>query len=628
MSSRALRKLQENKSSLYKEGESGEEEIVGPPKSRTNAFNAFNLLDDGCSESEIKEDDEDDGASTTLQKPQPEKRKKKRKKKAGNIASKKSEEEIDEIDSCLKELEMEQGNNIISEESYEENINPIREILNVQSKHLNPENELKRIFGARVVATSSSRQRKTRGGRPHPRSSVLVTPKPTWPPTTKCGLSMRPAESTQNGSWFLFEHNSSYQAIQRRFLSAVEALNPDLIMALLNSHPMHIDSMLQLSDICKMGDDSSMAAELVERTLFALESSFHPCFNLLSGNCHLDYRHQENRAIFIALFRHLNFVGARACYRTALELCKILLTLDPSTDPLATVLMIDFFALRSRSFQWLIDLFEAWNPSRNLVQLPNFAYSVALAKFHVARGSENGLEMADKMLQRALISFPSVLLSLLDKCSIEPHPDVMGCQFFLDNRAEPAALKSLCALYTSRTFHCWKEPEILPWLEKNVTTVLKKITENDPRIKESASERSTRYQGLPRNIHRHIMISDCKEALSHLPKELKEEPGLAWDPLPPLNSIDTYGPPERQSMAIDDPSALRMFFRSLLPNFDPNEPALNLGEEEGAAAAAAGGELRNSVNGLLDAMRNLLGNLQLPEHPNEAEDEASDEDRD
>ena len=32
----------------------------------------------------------------------------------------------------------------------------------------------------------------------------------------------------------------------------------------------------------------------------------------------------------------------------------------------------------------------------------------------------------------------------------------------------------------------------------------------------------SRYQGLPRNIHRHVIISEHKEALSHLPPELKE----------------------------------------------------------------------------------------------------------
>ena len=98
----------------------------------------------------------------------------------------------------------------------------------------------------------------------------------------------------------------------------------------------------------------------------------------------------------------------------------------------------------------------------------------------------------------------------------------MGCKYFLDTRSDPPALATLCTLYVSRTFHCWKEPEILPWLEKNVMAVLERIETGDTRVSESIQERSTRYQGLPRNIHRHIIMSDIKEALSHLPPELKE----------------------------------------------------------------------------------------------------------
>lgn len=204
----------------------------------------------------------------------------------------------------------------------------------------------------------------------------------------------------------------------------------------------------------------------------------------------------------------------------------------------------------------------------------------------------------------------------------------MGCTYFLDSRADPPALATLATLYTVRTFHCWKEPEILPWLERNVKIVLSRIQSGDTRVEESVMERSTRYQGLPRNIHRHLIMSEHREALSQLPPEYKEVASLAWDPLPPLNSINTYVAPARQPTAIDDPSALRMFFRSLLPNFNPADP-LALPENEEAAGGAEGGagggaDLRNSVNSLLDAMRDLLGNLQLPEVPNEAEDEASD----
>ena len=53
--------------------------------------------------------------------------------------------------------------------------------------------------------------------------------------------------------------------------------------------------MLQLSDICKMGEDVQMAMELIERTLYAMESAFHPLFNIAAGCSRLDYRRQENR---------------------------------------------------------------------------------------------------------------------------------------------------------------------------------------------------------------------------------------------------------------------------------------------------------------------------------------------
>lgn len=75
------------------------------------------------------------------------------------------------------------------------------------------------------------------------------------------------------------------------------------------------------------------------------------------------------RALFIAVFKHLMFVGARACYRTALEFCKLLLSLDPEGDPLGVLLAVDFYALRAQKYEWLIKLASEWEPSRNLSQV-------------------------------------------------------------------------------------------------------------------------------------------------------------------------------------------------------------------------------------------------------------------
>lgn len=128
--------------------------------------------------------------------------------------------------------------------------------------------------------------------------------------------------------------------------------------------------------------------------------------------------------MFIALFKHLTFVGQRACYRTALELCKVLLSLNFQSDPLAVILCIDFYALRSKKYTWLVTVANEWEDGRNVSLLPNFAYSHALALFHLQN------ESADLKLQEALIMFPGVLMLLLDKCSVQPDSKVSGHAFF------------------------------------------------------------------------------------------------------------------------------------------------------------------------------------------------------
>lgn len=140
------------------------------------------------------------------------------------------------------------------------------------------------------------------------------------------------------------------------------------------------------------------------------------------------------RCIFVALFRHLHFVGSRACHRTALEFCKLILSLDPDADPMGILLLIDFYAIRAQQHNWLIQFFNEWEPTRNLSQLPNWAYSIAIAYFAQAdETDEKDYTKADEMLQTALIMFPSMLRPLLDKCNIEADSNVVLHPYFLED---------------------------------------------------------------------------------------------------------------------------------------------------------------------------------------------------
>jgi hypothetical protein len=174
-------------------------------------------------------------------------------------------------------------------------------------------------------------------------------------------------------------------------MQAIGTYNHHNIAALLNEHPYHIDSLLQMSDVCKMGQDPAMAAELVSRAVFCFECCFHTLFTPANGCCRMNYLIFENRAFFLALFRHTIFVSSRGCWRTAFEISKLLLSLDPTNDPLGALLMIDYYALRSNQYEYLVQLYEEWNASRQLEWLPNFAFSYALALFLLAKEKSSGL---------------------------------------------------------------------------------------------------------------------------------------------------------------------------------------------------------------------------------------------
>lgn len=104
-----------------------------------------------------------------------------------------------------------------------------------------------------------------------------------------------------------------------------------------------------------------------------------------------------------------------------MEFCKLLLSLDPEGDPLAVILSLDFYALRAKEYEWFIEFCKLWDNTRNLTQLPNIAFSLALAHFHLGN-----ISSANELLQNALIMFPGILIPLLEKCSIQSDKMVIS----------------------------------------------------------------------------------------------------------------------------------------------------------------------------------------------------------
>lgn len=71
-------------------------------------------------------------------------------------------------------------------------------------------------------------------------------------------MSVEPTPTDVDGAakhqgliWFRFEHNASYRTVQNAFMAAVESLDSDNIINVINKQPYHVDSLIQISELCK-----------------------------------------------------------------------------------------------------------------------------------------------------------------------------------------------------------------------------------------------------------------------------------------------------------------------------------------------------------------------------------------
>ncbi|KAL8616394.1 hypothetical protein ACOMHN_032248 [Nucella lapillus] len=717
MSNRALRKLQQAADVSAGPGTVGEEngeeeekeEEESPPhparrnKVKKRHVNPFELLADGAEKEEEEDENEEEetaGAAALVSKSssssgKKKKQKKKKKKKADDTASSSQAVENqdgveDEIDASIQEVNRILGDaGLTRADSEADHSEPftanMKALLNIEYKNLNPGNELRRRFGSRVVQ-AEEQGRARRRNQPLRRQNRLAQPKDNWPHFARTGLSMSILTEGGTGEWggdqcFTFEHSPQYRNVQFSFLDAVRSMNPQNIADLIRDHPYHIDSLITLSEVFHFNEDHETAVDLIERALHVFELALHPRFNMAAGNCRLDFRRQENRAMFLVLFKHMLAVSQRGCNRTALELCKLLLSLDPDGDPMCALLVIDYFALRSQEYSFLVRLFEEWESFRNLSQLPNFAFSVPLALFRMAKKDPALAERADAMLAESLLMFPGLLMTLLDKCGVSvtsdkevsSHPffgpaaqasqspaqqQLIGlcvCRVHLlwkdkepvssstaaggtacvvftccgNTESQSPALQQLVGLYVCRTHLLWKDKEVMEWLETVVRSTLRLVDAKDPRINDFTQKRNVRYQGTPRNIYRHIIVSDIKDVRATLPPDIAESDSqlASYDPLPPLDAIVSYRRFETPRNQEESSNMLSLFLRSMMPNYGQGGagpqgaegPALREAggeeEEEEGAAGGANAALRRPMEVLMDAMRDLLQNIRMAQPP-------------
>lgn len=219
--------------------------------------------------------------------------------------------------------------------------------------------------------------------------------------------------------------------------------------------------------------------------------------------------------------RQIEFAVQRGCWRSALELCKLLLSFDPDGDPLGAMLWMDYLCLRAAEFGYLRAVCEAWRQPKKLDWLPNFAYAEvgpwkaeedvrstaytfffslqALAYFMEAQDTqETDAEKAETLqalgslrLQQAMLrcgqkngtppspsqlpfhlsppsSFPSVLVHIIDKCRAHLKAEIFQHAHFQEpvrpNSSE-RNVELLAVLYAERSHTLYAPVHVLAWIE-------------------------------------------------------------------------------------------------------------------------------------------------------------------
>ncbi|KAK6334344.1 hypothetical protein TWF730_003558 [Orbilia blumenaviensis] len=672
MSSRALRRAQQraeeerlasnNKQDNEKEDDDEEEEEEEETVVVSKKPNLFAMLEAEVEEAEDQdqneeEEEEEETTSTSISTSTPStskskskksKKKKKKNKGKGKTDSTKEDNDDKEFDSALQALKSTTlsatGSTSSTPPPQSSSSSLLNSLLTIDPRHLDLENEMRKLFGRSATASSQSqnpqqqqqqdpRAPRTRLPGATTRRNPFVQPGDNWPRDSSGGLSMdllskSPTDGTIS---FKYTHSRIYQSTQRQFLLCVRSMDPDRMISHLSTNPYHISTLLQTSHILQtQSNDHTTSQLLLSRALFSLGRSSHSVFptSLTQGTARLPFIHFENRELYFSAWKYIHTLSRRGLWRTGLEFIKLLLQLSPLEDPLCLSLLIDQYALKSRSFQTLPSLSSTPLLSQRWLKSPNILYSLPLST-HM---SGTNPELAKQQLTEAIITYPWLVTKLHGALSDSttastPLPtELWGLQ-------PPSSIDSLLAeMYILRMSDLWNIPENAQFLATTLSTLSSSSSSKTFTSEETSKPKSNTTDTLYpanspelRNLSRHIFLMDPADArglIGFLTPEIRNEQLYSWDILPPVGGESSYQKEEEAENAANTASGgggggealeavgarglFEAFFRSLMPGFQAPPPNNNnnnptqQAQQPGAPAAQGVGQQQQQQQGMFE----------------------------
>ncbi|TGO63849.1 hypothetical protein BCON_0010g00140 [Botryotinia convoluta] len=665
MSSRQLRRLQqqrelEQQAKLQAQEEEGEEEESDeepqPSQSKPSLFANFAALEDLEDDDESKGVDEEEEELSeptpvvTAKKPKKSKKKKKAKnagkgKDSAKAAEAKPKNDLDDIDQALKELNLKKPNatNMTSSIEVDEEYERVCFLLGINTQHLKVANEMRSLFGRAATEpnedpggpTGRGARRRQHNqemdletvlkGRHQPgkglpeltlRRNLFIQGKDEWPKSSSGGLTMEVVENQDvvDGTIeYRFVHDQSYQSVQETFQGLVEMGDPQNLIRFIVRYPYNISLLLQVSKIAKNQGDHSLASDLVERALFTFGRISLSSFGtkLAKGKARLDFSRPENRELWLAGYHYIKSLIMKGTYRTAFEWAKLLLSLDPETDPYCMRWMIHHLALRAHEFQWLLD-FAA---SRNI---PEWANTINYAKPSFALAAQ---QLKDAVKCRSLLSesmqqVPWLFCRLFQELNLDAPPSIWGTQ-------PPTASDTFFTqLYVLQTKDLWNTTESTALLMEIAHTIDKPDLSETPLLLD--------LRELNLNVVRFVYLENQPDLMSLVPSNLLHRSNNSdSDPLPPYSNTISY-PSQRRTLGNEHEPVEDRFNDPLaaLARLMPGFPGLEAfrGRGVGGDDIDGGDELENEAEAL-ERLRNFAEGLPEGELEGDAEEGSEEQPR-
>ncbi|KAH8583919.1 uncharacterized protein ELE39_002677 [Cryptosporidium sp. chipmunk genotype I] len=289
--------------------------------------------------------------------------------------------------------------------------------LTMNKKYFNCENEIYSIFGNEAIKL----EKKTNSRNFAPKNSHLnirhyfISCNSQWPHLSReeSGLIMNYIEEKNE---FSISFDIEYIKKKELLDALIDSMLVDEIYIFMEKNPFFFNGLLRLAEISALRDEHEAAFKHLQKALYVFESSLHPLFSpfrYTNGlpNTAIKSNEIESRDIFILLGYYMNSLGNRGLFRTALEYCLLLISMDIVHDRFHSLLHLDYYAILSSELEIFLQInikflnqFHehcTWN-EKKIVQtdkkfdivaerfsestplyyiLPNFAFGIPLALY-------------------------------------------------------------------------------------------------------------------------------------------------------------------------------------------------------------------------------------------------------